>query len=81
MRVHLAGALRVYLGWLVKSLPSWNEARAAELEPQLRQIMRDTIGALPVGVPFETERHPAPYAVRRECWHALDHAWELQDRL
>lgn len=81
MRIHIAGALRAYLGWLVKRLPSWNEDRGAELEPQLRQIMRDTIVALPLGAPFEAERHPAPYVVRRECWHALDHAWELEDRL
>jgi hypothetical protein len=81
MRVHIAGALRAYLGWLVKGLPSWNEDRGVELEPQLRRIMRDTIGSLPLAVPFETERHPAPYAVRRECWHVLDHAWELLDRV
>lgn len=81
MRVHIAGALRAYLSWLVKPLPSWNEDRGVELEPQLRQIMRTAIGALPVGVPFETERRTGPFAVRRECWHALDHAWELEDRL
>lgn len=81
MRVHLAGALRAYLGWLVKPLPAWSEDRGAELEPQLRQIMRDTIAALPLAVPFASERHPAPYAVRRETWHVLDHAWELEDRL
>lgn len=23
---------------------------------------------------------PAPYAVRRIAWHALDHAWEIEDR-
>jgi hypothetical protein len=23
---------------------------------------------------------PAPYAVRRLAWHALDHAWEIEDR-
>jgi hypothetical protein len=25
-------------------------------------------------------RWPAPYAVRRIAWHALDHAWEIEDR-
>jgi len=24
---------------------------------------------------------PAPYAVRRIAWHALDHAWEMEDRI
>lgn len=23
---------------------------------------------------------PAPYAARRSAWHALDHAWEIEDR-
>ena len=23
---------------------------------------------------------PAPYALRRIAWHALDHAWEIEDR-
>ena len=34
-----------------------------------------------VGVPFEDGKRTGPYAVRRECWHVLDHAWELEDRL
>jgi hypothetical protein len=25
-------------------------------------------------------RWPAPYAARRIAWHALDHAWEIEDR-
>lgn len=25
-------------------------------------------------------RWPVPYAVRRIAWHALDHAWEIQDK-
>lgn len=25
-------------------------------------------------------RWPAPYAARRTAWHALDHAWEIEDR-
>ena len=24
---------------------------------------------------------PIPYAVRRTAWHALDHAWEMEDRI
>jgi hypothetical protein len=31
--------------------------------------------------PNRTERWPVRYAVRRTAWHALDHAWEMQDRL
>ena len=31
--------------------------------------------------PNRPERWPVAYAVRRTAWHALDHAWEMQDRL
>lgn len=31
--------------------------------------------------PNRSERWPVAYAVRRTAWHALDHAWEMQDRL
>ncbi len=24
---------------------------------------------------------PVPYAIRRTAWHALDHAWEMEDRI
>lgn len=81
MRVHVAGALRAYLAWLVRPLPAWDEERGVELEPRLRDLMREAVRSLPVGTPFSDEKRPGPYAVRRECWHALDHAWELEDRL
>ena len=31
--------------------------------------------------PNRDERWPVPYAVRRTAWHALDHAWEIEDRI
>ena len=31
--------------------------------------------------PNRTERWPVRYTVRRTAWHALDHAWEIEDRL
>jgi hypothetical protein len=30
--------------------------------------------------PNREERWPVAYAVRRTAWHALDHAWEIEDR-
>jgi hypothetical protein len=30
--------------------------------------------------PNEETKWPVPYAVRRIAWHALDHAWEIEDR-
>lgn len=31
--------------------------------------------------PAQDTKWPAPYAVRRIAWHALDHAWEMEDRI
>ena len=30
--------------------------------------------------PNRDERWPVPYAARRTAWHALDHAWEIEDK-
>jgi hypothetical protein len=32
------------------------------------------------GNPNRDEKWPVAYAVRRTAWHALDHAWEIEDR-
>jgi hypothetical protein len=31
--------------------------------------------------PNRKEKRPVPYIVRRTAWHALDHAWEMEDRI
>ncbi|HEX2712979.1 MAG TPA: hypothetical protein VHM88_12335 [Candidatus Acidoferrales bacterium] len=31
--------------------------------------------------PNRVEKWPIAYAVRRTAWHALDHAWEIEDRI
>jgi hypothetical protein len=33
-----------------------------------------------LGDPNRDEKWPVPYAARRIAWHALDHAWEIEDR-
>ncbi len=40
-----------------------------------RKAIRDGIDK-----PHPDTRWPGPYAVRRTAWHALDHAWEIEDR-
>jgi hypothetical protein len=53
------------------------------------EIQRDFIaavrlrnaGELPDFGPRGGERWPAMFAIRRAAWHALDHAWEIEDRL
>jgi hypothetical protein len=31
--------------------------------------------------PDTDAKWPLPYAIRRIAWHALDHAWEMEDRI
>jgi hypothetical protein len=38
-------------------------------------------GELPDSGPRGGRRWTARYAIRRAAWHALDHAWEIEDRL
>lgn len=38
-------------------------------------------GELPDRGPRGGARWPARFAIRRSAWHALDHAWEIEDRL
>jgi hypothetical protein len=38
-------------------------------------------GELPDSGPRGGRRWTARYAIRRSAWHALDHAWEIEDRL
>lgn len=55
----------------------WEETKhefSALLGPRAR-------GELPDVGPRGGKRWPAPYAIRRSAWHALDHAWEIEDRL
>ena len=80
IRSHLLGSERGYLAWVAKPVPRVDEDRPDEAEPVIRDAWRLGVLALPVGVPFAEERRPGPYAVRRQCWHVLDHAWELADR-
>jgi hypothetical protein len=41
-----------------------------------RKALRDALQD-----PKPDTRWPIPYAVRRTAWHALDHAWEMEDRI
>ncbi len=52
----------------------------------IREEMLDLLAALargepPPRTPRSGSLWPARYAIRRSAWHALDHAWEIEDRL
>jgi hypothetical protein len=47
----------------------------------VREHRNAIVAALRAGTKGVTERGwPARYAARRMAWHALDHAWEIEDR-
>lgn len=54
-----------------KSRPDTEALRAAVLE-----VLRQPSD----GSPLAGRKWPARYAARRIAWHALDHAWEMEDR-
>jgi hypothetical protein len=57
--------------------PSAGDRPAIEaLREQMLAILRQPSD----GAPLAGRRWPVRYAARRIAWHALDHAWEMQDR-
>ena len=52
----------------------------------LRREALETLDAVVAGTPLPNPRNTQKpwsprYFVRRSAWHALDHAWELEDRV
>ena len=61
--------------------------KQAETDAKLsRQAMLEALaasarGEVPEEGPRGGKRWPGRYFVRREAWHVLDHAWEIEDRI
>jgi len=45
-----------------------------------RKAITDVLGTPSKGGPLVEKGWPQRYAARRIAWHALDHAWEIEDR-
>jgi hypothetical protein len=74
---HVLGAEIVYAGTLGLRLkqPAVGDAAA------IREHRNAIVAALRASTRGFTDRKwPARYAARRMAWHALDHAWEIEDR-
>jgi hypothetical protein len=56
------------------------DPRDARAVAELRERMLEPIRAPSDGAPFAGKKWPVRYAARRVAWHALDHAWEIEDR-
>lgn len=80
---HIEGADRAYLGALGGTLDRSNPAEGSTvaLRAAFLAALRDRAHGVPP--PPSRRRNPAwapRYAIRRSAWHALDHAWEIEDR-
>jgi len=79
MACHVTGADWYYareIGIKVKE-PAWTDRPAIEA---LRAAVLEVLRQPSDGSPLAGRRWPARYAARRIAWHALDHAWEIEDR-
>ena len=83
MTGHVLEAEVAYLGALGSKPP---KAAASDEMAAVRRAALHTLEAVANGRPIEnprnTKRPWSPrYFVRRSAWHALDHAWEIEDRM
>lgn len=86
MTEHVLEAEAAYLSKLGSRRPRPAPEHPAERMAQLREAGIMTLRARAAGHDPETpsqvrERWLPRYWVRRSAWHALDHAWEIDDRL
>jgi hypothetical protein len=84
MTDHVLEAEIAYLAMLGSRLDK-DDAKKGEMA-SVRRAVKATLRAVaegrPIANPRQTKRPWSPrYFVRRSAWHALDHAWEIEDRL
>ena len=82
---HVRDADLAYLAQLGTRAPAVSDATAERAITLLHRAFVDTLTSLARGEtladPNGVRRPWSPrYAVRRSAWHALDHAWEIEDR-
>ena len=76
---HVIEADRAYAREIGLRLPQPSAAAPATVAAE-RQAMLDVLRQPSDGSPLADRRWTARYAARRIAWHALDHAWEIEDR-
>jgi hypothetical protein len=82
---HVVDAERGYLGALGWKFKPADDAPEAKLQSTREAILAGLTasanGEIPARGPRGGMRWTARYFVRRDAWHVLDHAWEIEDRL
>ena len=85
MRLHLLETDRMHVRAFGRAFRKADPAHLAEQEAAIREQILAELRAVPRDEAFVPHRGygfswTPRFAVRRSAWHALDHAWELQDR-
>jgi hypothetical protein len=76
---HVIGADGAYareIGLKVREVDPGDRAAVEAVRTEMLAVLRQPSD----GTPLAGRRWPARYAARRIAWHALDHAWEIEDR-
>jgi hypothetical protein len=76
---HVLGAESAYARKLGIKRPQPARGDATAIA-ELREAILAVVGVASDGQPPVERGWPVGYAARRIAWHALDHAWEMQDR-
>jgi hypothetical protein len=64
------------IGVKVKEPDAFDDEAVGAMRDEMLAVLRKASD----GSPLSGRRWPARYAARRIAWHALDHAWEMDDR-
>lgn len=76
---HVLGADEIYARKLGLKLSAPGRADRAAVRA-FRAPVTEALEKPSKGTPLSEKGWPQRYAARRIAWHALDHAWEIQDR-
>jgi hypothetical protein len=76
---HVLEAERAYAAQMGIKIAEFASDDRAAIDA-MRGSMLDVLRAAREGTPLAGRRWPPRYAGHRIAWHALDHAWEIEDR-
>jgi hypothetical protein len=76
---HVIAADHAYAREIGVRLPEPHLAERAAIDAE-RAAMLEVLRRASDGGPLAERRWTQRYAARRIAWHALDHAWEMEDR-
>ena len=67
-------------GGYARSLGIKGDPETADGLAAIREAVLEVLRSTSDGSPIADRKWPPRYAARRVAWHALDHAWEIEDR-